>query len=140
MPFTDTQTLFIMLFCCQVNNTQLTCRFGEQTTPAQFLTREVVLCFSPPIFRKSMKENAIPLSVSNNAADYVFFGYFTYSSRTPNGLYQVGTEGNNTLLSCPRGAYCDGLLETNFTLCNPGTYQPLSGQRKCIQCPQGVKV
>ncbi len=125
-----------------VNTTQLTCRFGRETTPAHFLTREAVLCFSPPLHGKnylnSVKAKAFPLAVSNNGADYVYFGSFTYSSAIPSGKYQAGTEGNSTLLVCPRGAYCDtNMLGTNFTLCNPGTYQPLSGQDSCIHCPIG---
>ena len=118
------------------------CRFGKETTRAHFLTHEVVLCFSPAIhgddYLNSVKKKAVPLAVSNNAEDYVFFGAFTYTSSIPSGTYQAGTEGNDTLLSCPRGAYCNGdLLHTNFTLCGPGTYQPLAGQSKCIQCPIG---
>lgn len=125
-----------------VNSTQLFCKFGKETTQAHFLTHEAVLCFSPPLHRKnymnSVQEKTFPLSVSNNAADYVFFGYFTYKLSIPSGTYQAGTEGNSTLLSCPRGAYCNGhLSQTNFTLCNPGTYQPLASQSECIKCPIG---
>ncbi|KAL7542925.1 hypothetical protein ACHAXR_012222, partial [Thalassiosira sp. AJA248-18] len=124
-----------------VNSTHLTCRFGRETTQAYFLTRKAVLCFSPPIYGKnyinSIKEKNVPLSVSNNADDFVFFDDFTYSSDMPSGTYQAGTEANSTLISCPRGAYCNGLVERNFTLCNPGTYQPLPGMSQCIQCPIG---
>lgn len=84
-----------------------------------------------------MKETSFPLSVSNNAEDYVFFGHYTYSSSMPHGTYQAGTEGEETLLNCPRGAYCNGLMQHNFTLCNPGTYQPLASQSHCIHCPVG---
>lgn len=77
------------------------------------------------------------LTISNNAADYVFVSRFTYKSNIPRGTYQAGRE-DNTLLSCPRGTYCDGSLSwSNFTLCYPGTYQPLAGQDKCVQCPIG---
>ena len=123
-----------------MNNTQLTCRFGKEPTPAYFLTQDAVLCFSPvqgTNYIHPVKEKALPLAVSNNAADFVVFGGFTYASRPPTGTYQAGTEGKNTLLSCPRGAYCDGMLSTNFTLCNPGTFQPLTGQTRCRACPIG---
>lgn len=100
-----------------------------------------MLCFSPSIesegYLNSLKEKSFPLSVSNNAEDYVFFGDFTYLSSIPDGSYQPGAEANSTLLDCPRGAYCDGSLQTNFTLCNPGAYQPLTGQSTCVMCPQG---
>ena len=123
-----------------MNSTQLTCRFGKEPTPAYFLTQDAVLCFSPvqgTNYINPVKEKALPLAVSNNAADFVVFGGFTYASRPPTGTYQAGTEGKNTLLSCPRGAYCDGMLSTNFTLCNPGTFQPLTGQTRCHACPIG---
>ena len=117
------------------------CRFGRETAPAHFLTQDAVLCFSPPMYGRnymsSIKEKTLPLSVSNNAADFVFFGDYIYSSRIPSGAYQSGTEGSDTLLSCPMGAYCSSLLETNFTLCQPGTYQPNAGQGHCVQCPVG---
>jgi hypothetical protein len=37
---------------------------------------------------------------------------------------------------CPRGAFCPGNSQ-NFTLCPPGTYQPLLGQPECLRCPLG---
>ncbi|KAL7555003.1 hypothetical protein ACHAWF_018580 [Thalassiosira exigua] len=124
-----------------VNSTHLKCRFGKKTTPAHYLTREAVLCFSPPVFGKnyinSIKEKSSPLLISNNAQDYVFFGDFTYATSLKGGTYQAGTEGEDTLLSCPRGSYCSGLMEKNFTLCDPGTYQPSPGQSSCIKCPRG---
>jgi hypothetical protein len=121
-----------------VNSTQLTCRFGTKPTPAYFLTQDAVLCFSPPVQGTNyMNSGKVPLAVSNNAADYVFFGGFTYTSRVPTGTYQAGTEGKETLHSCPRGAYCDGISSNNFTLCNPGTFQQLSGQSRCHACPIG---
>ena len=136
-----TNTLYSLFFSSQVNSTQLRCRFGSEVTVAYFLTQDALLCFSPAIFGKnylnSIKEKEFSLSVSNNAEDYVFFGYFTYTSSTPSGTYQAGTEGNSTLLTCPRGAYCNGAMEKNFTMCDPGTYQPLAGQTECILCPVG---
>ncbi|KAL9188330.1 hypothetical protein ACHAXT_006708 [Thalassiosira profunda] len=70
-----------------VNNTQLLCRFGSKSTPAHFLTRGAVLCFSPPLFSddylNSAKEKPVPLLVSNNAEDYAFFGDFIYTSSLP---------------------------------------------------------
>ena len=117
------------------------CRFGNKTSLAHFLTPGAILCFSPPIYGKSYrntaKEKSFPFFVSNNAVDFSFGGRFTYSSTIPMGKYQAGTEGNETLLNCPRGAYCNEYMENNFTLCAPGTYQPLAAQRFCISCPIG---
>lgn len=124
-----------------VNTTQLMCQFGKETSKAYFLTREAILCFSPPIpkhaFRSSIKEKSVLLYVANNALDYSVGGHFTYSHVLPRGTYQPGAEGTETLLSCPRGAYCNSNLFRNFTLCYPGTYQPLVSQTQCILCPIG---
>lgn len=122
----------------EVNSTHLTCRFRNEITRAYFLNREAILCFSPPLYGlTSHPEKSFPLAVSNNAADYVYVSGLIYDSKTPVGMYQGGREAS-TLLRCPKGAYCDNsLLGNNFTLCNPGTYQPLAGQSTCVQCPIG---
>jgi hypothetical protein len=123
-----------------VNSTLLTCRFRREITRAFFLTQEAVLCFLPSVFGQTLMSNtekSFPLAVSNNAADFLYVSGINSTSNIRSGMYQPGREVN-TLLSCPRGAACDGrLLGNNFTLCNPGTYQPLSGQSTCIHCPIG---
>jgi len=80
----------------------------------------------------------MPLFVSNNAVDLAHGGHYTYSSVVAGGTYHAGVEGYETLLTCPRGTYCDEISGgTNFTLCTPGTYQPAMGQSMCIRCPIG---
>lgn len=125
----------------KVNSTELSCRFRNDIVRAVFLNREAVLCFSPPGYGQnylfSNTEKSIPLSVSNNAVDFVHVAGLNSTSKISGGMYQAGKEVNS-LLSCPRGAYCDGsLLVHNFTLCNPGTYQPMAGQSSCVKCPIG---
>lgn len=123
-----------------VNSTQLSCQFGEQNVKAYFLTRDAVLCFSPPIigkgYRSTRAKRTVPLFISNNAVDLAHGGQYTYSSFRAEGTYQAGVEGDATLLTCPRGTYCASSA-TNFTLCTPGTYQPIVGQSDCISCPIG---
>eukprot|EP00804_Cyclotella_cryptica_P031375 CCRYP_012196-RE/>CCRYP_012196-RE protein AED:0.02 eAED:0.02 QI:303/0.85/0.87/1/0.71/0.62/8/63/3730 len=124
-----------------VNSTELTCQFGIDTTRAHFLTRESILCFSTPIYGKSYRTSnqhrSLPLLVSNNAIDFAYAGEFTYISSIPRGMYQAGVEGRVTMIDCPKGSYCHDALESNFTLCSPGTYQPLPKQNQCISCPVG---
>lgn len=87
-------------------------------------------------YRTTLVRKVAPLLVSNNAVDLAHGGYYTYSSFIGDGMYQAGVEGDNTLLTCPRGTHCGG-KGTNFTLCSPGTYQPSVGQSMCISCPIG---
>ena len=123
-----------------VNNTDLSCRFGNRATKAHFLTRESILCFSPPIpgksYRNTNKEKSFPVLVSNNAMDYSYAGEFIYTSFIPQGMYQAGVEGHH-MMHCLPGSYCSEVLETNLTLCSPGTYQPSLSQSRCLLCPIG---
>ena len=41
------------------------------------------------------------------------------------------------MLACPRGAFCAGDANFNFTLCPRGTYQPHLAQSDCLRCPIG---
>ena len=133
-------SLVTYLFTHTVNNTQLSCQFGKERTKAFFLTRDAILCFSPPFIgsghRSTKAERTVPLFVSNNVVDLAHGGHYTYSSLVTDGMYQAGVEGDSTLLICPRGTYCASGA-TNFTLCTPGTYQPSIGQNLCISCPIG---
>eukprot|EP00984_Skeletonema_dohrnii_P037610 scaffold39855_cov161-Skeletonema_dohrnii-CCMP3373.AAC.4 len=128
------------LFTCTVNNTQLSCQFGQESTKAYFLSRDAVLCFSPSIigsgYRSTRAKKTVPFFVSNNAVDLAHGGYYTYSSLIAEGTYEAGVEGDETLLTCPRGTYCASSA-TNVTLCTPGTYQSSMGQSNCISCPIG---
>ncbi len=142
-----------------VNTTLLTCRFGHHMSHATFLTRNLILCFSPPqshiYIKSSLRRNErnteqrylvgpnderiqnIYVEVSNNAVDFTDHRQiFKYTSMTPEGFYQAGVE-NTSILSCPRGSFCHGTFNQNFTLCPKGTFQSLPGQKKCLRCPIG---
>lgn len=142
-----------------VNTTQLSCRFGNQIVRASFLTRNLILCFTPPtsdiefenasevtrIRRVGSMDNAKSLDqlpevfveVSNNGVDFSDFRhFFEFHRPAPFGSYQMGVE-DATILQCPRGAYCSDSGHTNFTLCPMGTFQPAMGQSICRSCDIG---
>jgi hypothetical protein len=140
-----------------VNSTYLSCRFGHHITNGTFITRNIIVCFSPPysivqtkhtissvrtsIIKKlfddgpDQDESKVYVEISNNALDFTDYKRtFQYLHVIPSGSYHFGTE-KVTILDCPRGSYCNG--SANFTLCPKGTYQPSTGQSKCIRCPIG---
>ncbi len=138
-----------------VNTTQLTCRFGDQLVSASFLSRNLILCFSPSTSDRTIKNafediivepihnskgqaiSEVFVEVSNNMVDFTDFHHvFQYHHSVPSGHYQMGHE-DATILQCPRGAYCYDSGYNNFTLCPLGTYQPSSGQDICLLCEVG---
>ena len=149
-----------------VNSTDLKCRIGYKVVRAVFLTREAVLCFSPPqrpmeplhrhfqygnprsrgqvlhaheslLRLQSTPPNLVYVEMTNNGIDFSNFRhFFDYSTNFSRGTYQPGVE-ENTNLECPRGSFCRYGGQSNFTLCPKGTYQPLKGQSSCLRCPIG---
>ena len=124
-----------------VNTTNLSCRFGKSDVRGRYLTREAIVCVSPMLktgdYLSTGAKVDIPLFLSNNGWDYTYGAVYTFALANPSGSYQPGTEAESTLLICPRGSYCTDQLAKNFTLCGPGTYQPLEGQDSCVRCPIG---
>ena len=134
-----------------MNNTDLSCRIGNWKVKAQFLSRTSILCFTPPqalveanygtaaeaTSRPSLEDpSAVFVEVSNNGRDFTSSKtIFTYEEIAPPGYYQPGVT-SRSLLRCPKGSFCVGGT-TNFTLCFPGTYQPLRGQADCLRAPIG---
>lgn len=140
-----------------VNSTFLSCRFGHHIGEGRFLTTHLVLCFSPPhshVYIDSSVHDTLKMKqtylngpvngelevfveVSNNAVDFTDFqSVFRYLPTIQEGFFQPGVD-EFTVLRCPRGSYCRGDLNFNFTLCPRGTYQPLPGQTICTRCPIG---
>lgn len=137
-----------------VNNTLLSCRFGHHIITATFLARNLILCFSPPqsmtyadtstqdtvrkrsIFSDgpSIDKFDVFIEVSNNGFDFTDFKkIFKYITRINEGYYQPGFE-ESTMLLCPKGAYCkENMFNSNFTLCEKGTFNPLVGQITCTR-------
>lgn len=79
------ELLCFLHFWDAVNSTQLTCRFRNGLTRAFFLTREAILCFSPPDYGLnyivSGTKESLPLAVSNNGADYVYVTGLKHASK-----------------------------------------------------------
>jgi hypothetical protein len=148
-----------------VNSSTLRCRFGPYVSPGAFLSRQVVLCFTParatrepqqgfladgllrtPEFGHAPSARTGPfgappselfVEISNNAVDYTSDRkIFNVRGPCPTGYFCSMNDIRLQML-CPRGTYCPGEGNTNFTLCPRGTYQPNQGQSSCFRCPIG---
>jgi hypothetical protein len=82
--------------------------------------------------------HTVSVRVTINGLDYgTTAGQFEYfDDDLPWGHYVM--EGNR-VQPCPPGTYCPVGRNTNFTLCDPGTFQPRQAQRSCVDCPIGAR-
>jgi hypothetical protein len=146
-----------------VNSTQLTCRIGHNIVRAVFITSELVLCFAPPqstsepeqgshrrrgLRRQSFMHadgvstygetpSQVFVEISNNLLDWsVDWQQFEYLEPCQPGYY---CPNHRAVFECPRGTFCPGTQNYNFTLCPRGTYQPHAGQANCLRCPIGYQ-
>ncbi|KAL4137835.1 hypothetical protein PRIC2_001345 [Phytophthora ramorum] len=134
-----------------INTTALSCRLGLQTFPATFVTPKLLLCevAHPMMYddarRGSNKfhELAQPrhalFEVSNNGKDFTSSHVvFEFLGACPTGYWcPKQLQGSNGKIPCPRGTYCPGVANTDFTSCPRGTYQPKTAQAACLRCPIG---
>jgi hypothetical protein len=111
-----------------VNSTALACRFGLSTVLATYLSYANVLCIAP-----AQAAGPVFLEVTNNGDDFTTDRLVFFYGTCRNGHYCPAGEP----LPCPRGAYCAGTANFNFTVCAPGTYQPQIGQAGCLPAPVG---
>lgn len=120
-----------------LNTSTLACRFGAVTVRASFLTPWLVACTAPSHSaqpRLQRKLGLFPVEVSVNGLDFTDSGkMIEYIQASPEGYFEQGLV---PALS-PNGTYCAGAGNLNFSLCGPGTFQPLSGAGRCLQCPVG---
>ena len=144
-----------------VNSTNLLCRFGHHLENAIFLTRDTLLCFSPPQshirqeyllsindhMNNTVGDEAgnlemedimkVRVEVSNNGVDFSNFHHmFRFGEPVKAGYYQPGVE-EISIRKAPRGSFSYGEGNRNFTLCHPGTYQLHKGFSECYRCPIG---
>ncbi|GMH75263.1 hypothetical protein TL16_g06701 [Triparma laevis f. inornata] len=149
-----------------VNSTSLVCRIGHSVVDAVFITRDGLLCFTPPqpffesehgysshgnirddanfphavdykIRPDGSPPNEVYVEVSNNGEDFTTNRkVFKYEENVKKGTYNPGDD-NLSQLECPRGAFCPDTGAKNFTMCPRGTYQPLKNQDSCLRCPIG---
>lgn len=118
-----------------VNSTSLKCKFGELPVRALFLTPKLVLCMAPSRVAGSIVVTGeMPVEVANNGADFTTSGVlYDYLERCPPRHYCPHLE----LLPCPNGTFCEGDSLFNFTMCQPGTFQPRMKMDQCLDCPLG---
>lgn len=112
----------------------LLCRFGTETAPATYLSPFNILCLAPP-----QPPGPVFVEVSANGGEDWAGGRSTvfYYTRCPTGSFCPPDTPSS--LACPAGSFCPGGGggDFNFTLCPPGTYQPLAGQTGCLPSPVG---
>lgn len=119
------------------NTSTLACRFGAVSVMASFLTPWLVACMAPSHSaqpRLQRKFGLFPVEVSVNGLDYTVSGKaIEYVQASPEGYY----EQDWMPASSPNGTYCSGRGNMNFSLCEPGSFQPSSGAGDCLLCPVG---
>ena len=114
-----------------VNSSMLKCRFGATESEATFLSSASVLCVAP----RAARAGPVFIELSTNGADYTADRMlFTYTV-CPSGSYCPASSGEP--IKSPRGSFCPGQGNTNFTLCPPGTIQPHEGSSGCLPSPAG---
>lgn len=118
-----------------LNGTLMSCRFGEQTVPAQYLSDSMLTCVAPRQLTSLMStKGVVSVEVSSNRVDFTKSGLtYTYFQRCPIGQHCANTD----ILPCPNGTICEAHSSGNFSLCPPGTFQPRQAQVACLKCPVG---
>ena len=111
-----------------VNSTDLACRFGLVSAPATFLSYTNLLCVAP-----AQAPGPVFVEVTNNGQDFTTDRVLFFYGTCPLGHYCPDGEA----LACPRGSFCAGTSNFNFTLCPPGTFQSQTGQAACLPAPVG---
>ena len=111
-----------------VNSTDLACRFGLVPVPATFLSYANLLCVAP-----AQAPGPVFVEVTNNGQDFTTDRVLFFYGTCPLGHYCPDGEA----LACPRGSFCAGTSNFNFTLCPPGTFQSQTGQAACLPAPVG---
>lgn len=120
-----------------LNTSTLACRFGAVTVRASFLTPWLVACTAPSHSAQPRLQRRLgffPVEVSVNGLDFTSSGkMIEYIQASPEGFF---AQDWVPALS-PNGTYCAGAGNLNFSMCGPGSFQPLSGARQCLLCPVG---
>tara|TARA_B110000208_G_scaffold188726_1_gene248922 strand:+ start:355 stop:3567 length:3213 start_codon:yes stop_codon:yes gene_type:complete len=122
-----------------MNTTSLKCRFGNGgEVRAIFLKSTLVVCTAPSKVVgygiNATRLQRVNVDVSNNGLDYsASHVKFEYHLECPKANYCPHLD----MLQTPNGTTSSNPGEFNFTLCEPGTFQPRQGQQRCLQCPIG---
>lgn len=120
-----------------LNTSTLACRFGAVSVRASFLTPWLVACSAPSHSAQPRLQREVgffPVEVSVNGLDYTDSGVMIeYIQATPEGHFETDW----VPAVSPNGTFCTGAGNANFSLCEPGSFQPLSGAGRCLLCPVG---
>lgn len=120
-----------------MNTTTLACRFGAVTVRGSFINPGLVACMVPshsaqPRLQRKLGHFAVEVSV--NGIDYTDSGRaIEYVQDSAPGHYMY----NRMPSMSPNGTRCTGGGNSNFTMCDPGSFQPSSGADGCLSCPVG---
>jgi hypothetical protein len=118
-----------------LNTSSLGCMFADMKTRGIFLSNTSLVCLLPSTLgRPELADlSNIPVEVTLNGYDYSDSKRtFAYSQPCDRGFFCPGL----TRQLCPNGTYCPE-NSRNFTLCPPGTFQPMQGQTGCVLCAVG---
>ena len=119
-----------------INSTALACRFGDTTRRATFVSPTLLVCQAPARGEgpAAAAEGPVAVEVTVNGLDFTSSNArYEYSSVCGPGVYCDGFAPQ----LCPNGTYCSGERAFNFTLCEPGSFQPTAGASTCAPCPVG---
>jgi hypothetical protein len=117
-----------------LNVTSLGCRFADMTSRGVFISNTTLVCLAPsPLGRSELSSNEVALEVTLNGIDYTDSKVlFKYSEPCDKGFFCPGMA--RKLFT--NGTYCTQKAR-NFSLCEPGYFQPREGQDTCVICPIG---
>ena len=118
-----------------LNSTALGCRFSDMLSRGVFLTNNSIVCLAPsPLGRSELSDySKVTVEITVNGYDYTDSGVtFKYSEPCDQGFFCPGMSRQ----LCPNGTYCPPNSQ-NFTICEPGTFQPKEGQTACVICSIG---
>ena len=125
-----------------LNVSTLACRFGRVgTVQALFISKRLLMCPTPLLraarLSTTTEQLSILVEVSNNGVN------FNGNSAVAFIYMDPCSEGGRfcsfgKVLAAPPGTYAsEGVYSSNFTLCEPGYFQPRPGSSSCLPCPVG---
>jgi hypothetical protein len=118
-----------------INSTSLGCIFSDMKSRGVFISNNTIVCLAPSTIglSKLAQPDSVAVEVTTNGYDYSSSRVmFSYSEPCDSGFFCPGMIRQ----LCPNGTFCP-VNSRNFTLCNPGTFQPREGQSDCVTCPIG---
>jgi hypothetical protein len=118
-----------------VNVSSLLCLFGDRKARGIFISINSIVCLAPSVIgRALLVEKMLPLEISMNGYDYTESQItFSYNKETSEA---GGFFDGMSRVSSPNGTFSPP-NSNNFTLCDPGFFQPQQGKEICLPCGLG---